>query len=735
MRYRRGDYFAFILAGILALAAMLSILTNLSVDIYRYTTAISRIDKLSTNLFVYPIKSLLNDFSNRLIRNQTSLDFVIAGDNLKITGIDNISPATQQASWLPVKFLSEKYSQKVKIRGKGLSPPHFLGVTKSFKLKTKKKRLFPGNERELEFELPTHPAIIPNYVAFKIAEKLDLLMPSHQILYGQVGTNYPRLFEVIGSIDEQLLRNQSLMPGDIYGLNITGHKRGGDPTLFGIRSGFSDSLLWRKVATYNHFSEHNFMALDRLLYEISRSLETGQSENLLALIDVDYFAKLLILLQLAQSNHLDNVHNTAIYYDPWRNKFFPIIDDLMAWHKPFGSSFEQQIPAHEPIITDFLSTVSLNNDFFDTVKKIPAIQRRMKEIWPTIQEKISEELTRGEQYFSRQMSKVRGNLFTEIGSSFYSAEELMRANRIFLDYSRSSFDYLVKRFSEPSTDEDTPPPSRPLKVFSGVNIISGTRDYRHVFSFVEPGTTFLLEKNATILFSDSELAGTKLLPIKFIQARQGDRFGAVIFESADKVELAHVVVEGGSGLRSAYRQYSGQLNFHAVKKLNLNNVKASNSSKDFDDNVHIVYVDRFLITDLEVFNSPNDGVDIDISNGTLDGVETRNNGNDGIDLMTSKVEILRSRVYQNGDKGISVGENSQAELRWCELRANKIGLEIKDRSKVSVDNTGMFENELDINLYQKNWRFGAGGEIGLGAIERKGNLRIEFDKESRVTDL
>ena len=424
---------------------------------------------------------------------------------------------------------------------------------------------------------------------------------------------------------------------------------------------------------------------------------------MLSLFDEDYIAKFLLFLQLIQSTHMDNVHNVSIYFDPWRGKFFPIIEDAMAWHGPFGSTFEQFIPTKIQQPVDYLTSVSLQNDLFDTLKKIPRIQSRMIINWPDFQRnaknKIDSIKTRGEEILVR----LNGGWLIEIGTSFYSQRELKVAIELLEEYSNNSLKTMEKIIfdleklvkNENQTDQQTVNLSGNIEVEKDI-------DLRGQNVIVKPGTEFLLGPGTSVFFGNAALNGTAGSPIKFRRLITDKEFGAVVFENAALVTIEHMQISGGSGLKLGTRMYSGQLNFQNISRLSVNHCRAGDSSMNFDDNLHLVYVDEFELKNCTIVNSPSDGIDIDISKGSISRLVVTYSGNDGLDLMSSDIEIYNSKFQKNGDKGLSVGERTKVHVTDSVFSKNSIGLEVKDASIAKLDTASSFEqNKLDVNLYKK----------------------------------
>ena len=86
-------------------------------------------------------------------------------------------------------------------------------------------------------------------------------------------------------------------------------------------------------------------------------------------------------------------------------------------------------------------------------------------------------------------------------------------------------------------------------------------------------------------------------------------------------------------------------------------------------------------------------------------------GNDAIDSMTSKVTISDTYISRAGDKGLSAGESSIVSVHNLIFDNTNIGIQSKDGTEVFVYDTVFKNNEMQLDAYQKNWRYGNGGKI------------------------
>ena len=109
------------------------------------------------------------------------------------------------------------------------------------------------------------------------------------------------------------------------------------------------------------------------------------------------------------------------------------------------------------------------------------------------------------------------------------------------------------------------------------------------------------------------------------------------------------------------------------------------------------------------------------------------NGNDSLDLMTSNVVVEGVFIARSGDKGISVGEDTRCMVVNTAIRACVIGVQIKDRSKATLYNCDLENNQQGVDAYRKNWRYGSGGFGFLYKTVLTGNgTTLSADKHSVI---
>ncbi|MCP3916255.1 MAG: hypothetical protein GY711_11925 [bacterium] len=246
------------------------------------------------------------------------------------------------------------------------------------------------------------------------------------------------------------------------------------------------------------------------------------------------------------------------------------------------------------------------------------------------------------------------------------------------------------------------------EVWSGTMRISGVRIVdREVI--IEPGTTLLMEPEATLILQNRLLArGTPDRPIRVVPAGE-EPWGVLALrgEKAGGSELAYCQFEGGSGYKVPLSEYSAMFSVHNVPGIVVRDCEFRDSLV-VDDMVHTVYSDVHFM-DCLFERSLLDAVDLDISEGVVERCRFVESGNDALDLMTSTIVVKDCVFERSQDKGISVGEDTRLFAINDSMIDCEIGFQAKDRSTAIIYNCELRGNKIAIDAYKKNWRYDSGG--------------------------
>jgi hypothetical protein len=172
--------------------------------------------------------------------------------------------------------------------------------------------------------------------------------------------------------------------------------------------------------------------------------------------------------------------------------------------------------------------------------------------------------------------------------------------------------------------------------------------------------------------------------------------------------------------------FSGMVSIHGSDDIV---IEESSFSKNIisDDLLHIVYGNVKLVN-VKFYKCFSDCIDFDFVTGEVENVDIYEAGNDGIDFMTSNMFLTNVNIEKALDKALSVGEASRINVDSGYTNNSNIGIAIKDQSIFNLSRYKMQGNHIAIDVFKKNWRYGAPGEGHLSEVKftnNEVNLQVE----------
>ena len=225
--------------------------------------------------------------------------------------------------------LSQDKLQDVQLRYRGDNPANWMFKKKSFKIKTKKKELI-NNIRSFDYLIYS----ANQFSSYYLSKKMSLITQNAKIAQINLNGKNRGLYIELDKIDESFLRNNNIMPINIYkGENHSTEKK------IGLNENlFNNPRLWSKVAVFNQKDENDYSDLKHFLSNINKN--NFKDQNLIdEYLDIDYFSKYEAFLTLTQNNHHDWFHNLRLISDPWKGKVYQIITDPIIYENIPGKPF------------------------------------------------------------------------------------------------------------------------------------------------------------------------------------------------------------------------------------------------------------------------------------------------------------------------------------------------------------------------------------------------------------
>ena len=102
--------------------------------------------------------------------------------------------------------------------------------------------------------------------------------------------------------------------------------------------------------------------------------------------------------------------------------------------------------------------------------------------------------------------------------------------------------------------------------------------------------------------------------------------------------------------------------------------------------------------------------------------------------MESEANLENVNIFNSIDKGLSVGENSKIKINNSDISNNKYGIVSKDNSTANIYKSKILNNEIQLSVYKKNWRYNKSGTINLneGNILNINQNLFETDKKNNI---
>ena len=218
----------------------------------------------------------------------------------------------------------------IKLRYRGDFARHWAFSKKSLRIKTDRAALFEGL-RTFNLIVPKFPEHLNNYLAYKLADRLDLLTPRTELVHVAINGERRGVHLFVEQLEELTLRANGYMPGDLYS---------GDLVAKDSRRGvtnwvFDHAGLWEKIAINNHYPEAHREPLERLVWLLGQFPSEQNAAELAGLLDLEAWARFSAFESLARTYHYDLAHNWRLYYDLNRGKFVPVVWDPVGWAKSF----------------------------------------------------------------------------------------------------------------------------------------------------------------------------------------------------------------------------------------------------------------------------------------------------------------------------------------------------------------------------------------------------------------
>jgi hypothetical protein len=291
----------------------------------------SMVSNNPADLHKYFILSEIKDFTNSFSKKKTSkfkkIDLYVEEQKLKQL-ITKTPLSTKK--WVNAKLnLDNEGFRNIQLRYRGDNPTNWMYKKKSFKIKTRKNNLI-NNVRSFDYLMYN----AEKFAAFYLSKKMSLITQDAKISQVNLNGKNHGLYVELNKIDESFLRNNKIMPVNIYKGENHSLER-----IIGLNENlFNNPRLWTKVAFFNQRDLNDYSDLKRFLTILNNN-QYNENHSINDYIDQDYFSKFEAFLTLTQNNHQDFFHNIRLISDPWNGKVNQLLTDPIIKENISGKPF------------------------------------------------------------------------------------------------------------------------------------------------------------------------------------------------------------------------------------------------------------------------------------------------------------------------------------------------------------------------------------------------------------
>ncbi|MCB0327800.1 MAG: CotH kinase family protein, partial [Bdellovibrionales bacterium] len=235
--------------------------------------------------------------------------------------------------------------EMAKVRVRGDHSYHWGNDYPSLRVKMPEGKSFMGF-RTFNLIHPRSTSGFERFIGIALAQELNLLHENGYIVRVFVNGKYWGFFQYISELDEQWIRRNRVLPGDVYsGEKEPRSKAIGVETYDTPKDVWYNIDYWKKVSYNNSIMKTDFSVLQEamdILKEVIEDPSQSNREKLEAHFEVDEFLKMFALETYIGSKHFDRHHNWKILHDPSTGKLRPIVWDLWG-HGHGGSSLDEDL--------------------------------------------------------------------------------------------------------------------------------------------------------------------------------------------------------------------------------------------------------------------------------------------------------------------------------------------------------------------------------------------------------
>ena len=232
-------------------------------------------------------------------------------------------------------------------------------------------------------------------------------------------------------------------------------------------------------------------------------------------------------------------------------------------------------------------------------------------------------------------------------------------------------------------------------------------------------------KNDSFIFSKGSVLfqGSKDKPI-IIDGIDGK--GSIIL-SDNKFDFYNVIIQNLSFPKNKEKILYGGINI-IQSDVEIIDTKIKNSNSE--DAINII-ASKSIIKNLVVNNIKADAIDVDFGKLNFVNISCDNISNDCLDASGAEIEGSFLKGNKIKDKGLSFGENSNGIITNINFQNTKLGIAVKDGSRLKLSKYKLRDNEYDIAVFNKKKEYD-GSLLNITNQLDENNLKILIGHKNKI---
>ena len=704
---------------------------------YKPYLALKKVDQV---IFYKYLGFSFLEIDDYLINSIRSLKFILFSNELENTKINinqknlynlelqrknkinSTSEKVEKFSVAELNYKKNKYD--IKLRVKGDRALHWYDKNQtSYKIDIRGEDRVWGLE-EFSIQKPITRNYVYEYIFHKFLEFNGLISLKYFFVNLSLNDTKQGIYAVEEGFSKELIERNKKRNGPIFGLEEM------DSISYpNVKYDLYSKSYWQ--LNYAQLVKNAFFKLENLKND---KLELGES------FDIEKWATFFAIIDITGTFHGSTPKSVKLYYNPTNAKFEPIGFD----------GHYNSIIFKDFMLIDFLDPENNNciyicSDrewylkFFNNSEFVSLYLKKLSEISSkaNIEKFINLNNKKikfyNEQFLSEISNKDRG-LYKGLGLYIYDEQYL--ANRS--NYIQKRLEGLLKKKFDFKKDIFKKKQNK-TNILLTKEIVNIDGDYilkediiinkdlyleQNKKLKVDKGVKITFDQNSSLFSQGSiEFIGTENEPIII---NGNNKKGSLILTD-NFFKFQNVIVKNLSYPTDSSKILHGGINI-INSNVEISNMKIDSSNSE--DAINIIS-SKSIINNLELSNIVSDAIDIDFGSLVFKDISCQKIQNDCLDISGANIEGNKLTGFEISDKGLSFGEKSIGTITNVNFDQTKLGVAVKDGSKLNLSNFKSINNEYDVAVFNKKKEY-EGSNLNLNYFQSNNDLNYLLGKDNKI---